>query len=177
MEHIAEKIRDLIVNAGEQFIVASVQGFHAIVFALLTVPECIWSATSLSQLAWDQVSSPGPHAPAGDLTLHLIKIWMNHVVEVVFPRVRSRATQAGLILLLIGMCCRLFLSAKSFPVQVPSRESKLSRLAQLDRCNASFNFRKSVWRMGAEEWQRLSERNRQLTRSLRASTFRASEYL
>jgi len=88
MEHIAEKIRDLIVNAGEQFIVASVQGFHAIVFALLTVPECICSATSLSQLAWDQVSSPGPHAPAGDLTLHLIKIWMNHVVEVVVPQVK-----------------------------------------------------------------------------------------
>ena len=121
MELLAEKIRNLIVSACEHFIVASVQGFHAIVFALLTVPECISSATSISHLAWDQMSSPGPQAPAGDLTLHLIKIWTNHVVEVVVPRVHSRATQAGLILLLIGMCCRLFLSAKSFPVQAPSR--------------------------------------------------------
>src|SRR5690348_2800300 len=82
MELLAEKIRDLIVSACEQFIVASVQGFHAIIFALLTVPECVSSATSLSHLAWDQVSSPGPHAPAGDLTLPAIKIWTNHVVEV-----------------------------------------------------------------------------------------------
>jgi hypothetical protein len=113
MEPLAEKIRDLIVSACEQFIVASVQGFHAIVFALLTVPECICSATSLSQFAWDQVSSPGPHAPAGDLTLRLIIIWMNHVVEVVVPRVRSRATQVDVNLLLVGMFCRLCLSAKS----------------------------------------------------------------
>jgi hypothetical protein len=177
MELLAEKIRDLIVSVCEHFIVASVQGFHAIVFALLTVPECISSATSISHLAWDQVSSPSPHAPAGDLTLHLIKIWTNHVVEVVVPRVRSRATQADLTLLLIGMCCRLCSSTKSFSVRVPSRELKKSRLAQLDRCNASFNFRESAWRMGAGEWQKLSERNRQLTRSSRASTFRASGYL
>src|SRR6266481_8877663 len=131
MELLVEKIRHLIVSASEQFIVASVQGFHAIVFALLTVPECISSATSISQLAWDQVSSPSPHAPAGDLTIHLIKIWTNHVVEVVVPQVRSRATQADLTLLLVGMCCRLFLSAKSFSVRVPSRELKISRLGQL----------------------------------------------
>ena len=114
MELIAKKIRNLIVSACEQFIVASVQGFHAFVFALLTVPECICSATSISQLAWDQMSSPGPHAPAGDLTLQAIKIWTNHVVEVVVPRVRSRAAEADGILLLVGMFCKLCLSARSF---------------------------------------------------------------
>jgi hypothetical protein len=114
MELIAEKIRNLIVSACEQFIVASVQGFHAIVFALLTVPECICSATSISHLVWDQMSSPGPHAPAGDLTLPVIKIWTNHVVEVVVPRVRSRVTEVDFILLLVAMFCRLCLSAKSF---------------------------------------------------------------
>ena len=74
MERTAEKLRILIVSACEQFLVASVQGFHAIVFALVTIPECVCSVTSLSQLAWDQVSSPSPHAPAGDLSLPVIKI-------------------------------------------------------------------------------------------------------
>jgi len=65
-------------------------------------------------LAWDQMSSPGPHAPAGDLTLPVIKIWTTHVVEVVVPRVRSRATEAEVLLLIVAMFCRLCLSAKSF---------------------------------------------------------------
>jgi len=177
MEPLAEKLRNLIVSACEHFIVASVQGFHAFVFALLTIPECISSVTSLSQLAWDQLSSPSPHAPAGDLSLHLIKIWINHVVEIVVPQVRSRAAQADLILLLVGMCCRLCLSAKCFSVQLPSRELNKSRLAELDHRKASFNFSEPFWRLGAAQWQRLSERNLRLTKSSRASTFRASEYL
>jgi hypothetical protein len=89
MERLAKKVRILIVSACEQFIVASVQGFHAIFFALVTIPECICSVTSLSQMAWDQVSSPSPHAPAGDLTLPVIKIWTNHVVEIELPRFRN----------------------------------------------------------------------------------------
>jgi len=83
----------LVASACEQFLVASVQAFHAFVFALLTIPESISSATSLGDLAWDQLSSPGPRVPAGDLTFRLIRIWMNHLVEVELPRVRSLATR------------------------------------------------------------------------------------
>lgn len=99
MDRLSEKLGNLIISAGEQFLVASVQAFHAIVFALLTIPESISSATSLGELAWDQLSSPGPHAPAGDLTFRLIKIWTNHVVDVELPRFRKLA--AGIV----SCCC------------------------------------------------------------------------
>ncbi|HSU90779.1 MAG TPA: hypothetical protein VLI44_04980, partial [Sporolactobacillaceae bacterium] len=69
-----------------QVLVASVLAFHVIVFALLTIPESICSATWLGDLIWDQFSTPCPHAPAGDLTLRLIKIWTNHVVEIELPQ-------------------------------------------------------------------------------------------
>jgi hypothetical protein len=91
MDRLSENLRNLIISACEQFLVASVQAFHAIVFALLTIPESVSSVTSLGELAWDQVSSPGPHAPAGNLTFRLIKIWTNHVVEVELPRLRNLA--------------------------------------------------------------------------------------
>jgi len=133
MDLAFEKVRPLVIYVGEQVLVGIVLAFHVTVFALLTIPESISSATSLGGLAWDQLSSPSPHAPAGDLTFRLFRIWTNHVVEVVVPQVRSRASQADLTLLLIGMCCRLCSSAKSFSVRVPSRELKISRLGQLDR--------------------------------------------
>ena len=89
MERFIKKLRDLIRSGGEQVLVASVMAFHVIVFALLTIPESITSATSLGDLAWDQLSSPSPHAPAGDLTFQLIKFWTNHVVDVELPRFRN----------------------------------------------------------------------------------------
>lgn len=93
MERSYETLRHLIISAGEQVLVASVLAFHMIVFALMTIPETISSATSLGELAWDQLSSPSPHAPAGDLTFRLIKIWTTHVVEVELPRVRNLAAR------------------------------------------------------------------------------------
>ena len=89
MDRLIKKLRLLIVSAGEQILVASVVAFHVIAFALVTIPESVSSVTSLGELALDQLSSPSPHAPAGDLTFRLIKIWTNHVVEVAFPRFQS----------------------------------------------------------------------------------------
>jgi hypothetical protein len=89
MDRLVEKIRLLTLSAGEQVLVAIVLAFHVIAFALLTIPESVSSVTSLGGLVWDQLSSPSPYAPAGDVTLRLIKIWKNYVVEVELPRLRS----------------------------------------------------------------------------------------
>ncbi len=93
MDRLSQKLRNLIISVSEQFLAASVQVFQAIVFALLTIPESISSATSLGDLAWDQLLSPGPHAPAGDLSFRLIRIWTNHVVEVELPQFRNLAVR------------------------------------------------------------------------------------
>ena len=86
MDLAFEKVRPLVIYVGEQVLVGIVLAFHVTVFALLTIPESISSPASLGGLAWDQLSSPGPHAPAGDLTFRLIKIWTNHVVDLEFPK-------------------------------------------------------------------------------------------
>lgn len=91
MERLIEKLRCLITSASEQVLVASVVAFYVIAFALLTMPESVSCATSLRDLAWDQLSTPNPQTPAGDLTFRLIQIWMNHVVDVELPRVRNLA--------------------------------------------------------------------------------------
>jgi hypothetical protein len=93
MDLLLEKVRPLMIYASEQVLVGIVLAFHVTVFALLTIPESISSATSLGGLAWDQLSSPSPHAPAGDLTFRLFRIWTNHVVDVEIPRFRNLAAR------------------------------------------------------------------------------------
>ena len=93
MDLVFEKVRPFVTYVGEQVLVGIVLAFHVTVFALLTIPESISSATSLGGLAWDQLSSPSPHAPAGDLTFRLFKIWTNHFVDVEIPRFRNLAAR------------------------------------------------------------------------------------
>jgi hypothetical protein len=93
MDRLFEKVRPLMIHASEQVLVGIVLAFHVTVFALLTIPESISSATSLGGLVWDQLSSPSPHAPAGDLTFRLFRLWTNHVVDVEIPRFRNLAAR------------------------------------------------------------------------------------
>ena len=60
MDLAFEKVRPFVIHAGEQVLVGIVLAFHVTVFALLTIPESITSAASMGELAWDQLSSPGP---------------------------------------------------------------------------------------------------------------------
>jgi hypothetical protein len=90
MHRYIKNLRHLIVRAGQQVVVAIILAFHVIAFALLTIPESITSATSLSDLAWDQLSSPSPNSPAGNLSFRLIMCWMNHIDEVIIPRLHAR---------------------------------------------------------------------------------------
>jgi len=91
-----KKLRTLIIRAGEQILVASVLAFYLIVIAMLTIPDSL-SLTSLSDLVWDQFSTPSPHAPAGDVTFKLLKIWADHLIDVEIPRIRKVSTVAGQI--------------------------------------------------------------------------------
>src|SRR6266478_596649 len=93
MDLAFEKVRPLVIYVGEQVLVGIVLAFHVTVFALLTIPESISSPASLGGLAWDQLSSPGPHAPAGDLSLRLFKIWTSHVFDVELARFRNLAAR------------------------------------------------------------------------------------
>src|ERR1700687_2668807 len=111
MDRLFEKVRPLMIYASEQVLVGIVLAFHVTVFALLTIPESISSATSLGGLAWDQLSSPSPHAPAGDLTFRLFRIWTNHVVDVEIPRFRNLAARFD---------GKLALSLSSFEQRSPS---------------------------------------------------------
>jgi hypothetical protein len=88
MDHSFKKLRTLIIRAGEQVLVASVLAVHLIAVAILTIPDSL-SVTSMGDLVWDQFSTPSPHAPAGDLTFKLLKIWLDHVIDVEIPRIRS----------------------------------------------------------------------------------------
>jgi hypothetical protein len=88
MDLLFEKLRRLIIRAGEQILVMGVTAFYLIIFALLTIPDSV-SASSLADLVWDQFSTPSPRAPAGDLTFWLLKIWAYHIVDVELPRFRN----------------------------------------------------------------------------------------
>ena len=57
--------------------------------AVSELSDTIASAVSaLAQFGWDQLFSPSPPTPAGDITQQAIRIWTNHVAEVEFPRLR-----------------------------------------------------------------------------------------
>ena len=99
MDRLLEKLPRLITSGCEQALVAIVLACFVIAFALLTIPDSISSFTSLCELAWDQLSAPSPHAPAGDLTFRLIKIWTNHVVDLEFPKlIRAGASEDAAVI-------------------------------------------------------------------------------
>jgi hypothetical protein len=118
MDRLFEKVHPLIIRASEQVLVGIVLAFHVIVFALLTIPESISSATSLGELVWDQFSTPSPHVPAGDLTFRLIKIWTNHVVDVELPRFRNLAARFDWKLALILRSLQLCAASLTKPLLV-----------------------------------------------------------
>ena len=90
-------------NNLEIFIRYAIQ--QAIVAAVLTIvsslagselSDTVASAVSaLAQLGWDQLFSPSPPTPAGDITAWVIRIWTSHVAEVELPRLgRAGVTPA-----------------------------------------------------------------------------------
>ncbi len=74
-------------------LIAILFALQLIIVALLAVPmfsdAALSFATSMGQMAWDQLSTPSPPAPAGDLTIRVLKMWSNHFVEVELPRIRD----------------------------------------------------------------------------------------
>jgi len=95
MDRIFEKLHRLILDAVEQLLVATLMALYLIAFALLTAPGSTYSLTALCGLAWDQLSSPSPHAPAGDLNFWMIRFWTNHLIHIEFPRLRHVAIRFG----------------------------------------------------------------------------------
>jgi hypothetical protein len=92
MNYVLKKLSDIIGNASPQATIATILATHVAVLALLAVPELSCTIASsligLGELGWDQLSSPSPPTPAGDITLRVIRIWTNHVAEVELPRLR-----------------------------------------------------------------------------------------
>ena len=84
-------------NNLEIFIHYAIQ--QAIVAAVLTIvcslagselSDTVASAVSaLAQLGWDQLFSPSPPTPAGDITARMIRIWTSYVVAGVTPALRQ----------------------------------------------------------------------------------------
>ena len=90
MNYVLKMPSRIIGNASPQAVVATVLATHVAVLALLAVPEMSRTIVSsliwLGELGWDQLSSPTPPTPAGDITPRVIRIWTNHVAEVELPR-------------------------------------------------------------------------------------------
>ena len=97
MNYVLKKLLVILGNTSPQAIVATVLATHVAILALRAVPEL--SCTIASSLIWfaelgrDHLSSPNPPAPAGDITLRVIRIWTNHVAEVELPRLRLAAAR------------------------------------------------------------------------------------
>jgi len=85
-----KKLDRVIAIANPRALVAMLVAVHLILVAILAVPELnrvvTCSASSLGHLAWSQLSSPSPPTPAGNITMSLIRIWANHLLEVEVPR-------------------------------------------------------------------------------------------
>jgi len=98
MNYVLKKLNSIIGNASPQAIVATVLAMHLAVLASVVVPELSCTIGSsliwLGQLGWDQLSSPSPPTPAGDITMRVIRIWTNHVAEVELPQLRALLRQA-----------------------------------------------------------------------------------
>ena len=90
MNFALKKPGGVIAIASPRALLAMLVAVHLIVVAILAVPELnrvvMCSASSLGHLAWSQLSSPNPPTPAGNVTMSLIRIWANHLLEVEMPR-------------------------------------------------------------------------------------------
>lgn len=97
-----------IATVEPRTLVATLLTMHLIVVALIAIPElggvAVSTATTLGHIAWSQLSTPTPPTPAGAITIGLIRIWLNHVVDVEVPRLKGFATS------LCGYCEELALA-------------------------------------------------------------------
>jgi hypothetical protein len=82
-------------DSTQVIVVAALAIEAAIVLITTAVPDfgcaLLSSATSLGRTVWDQLSTPSPPMPAGDITLRLIRIWLNHAIEVELPQLSGLA--------------------------------------------------------------------------------------
>jgi hypothetical protein len=97
MNYVLKNLGSIIGNASPQAIVATVLAMHVAVLALLAVHELGCTIASsliwLGQLGWDQLSSPSPPMPAGDITMRLLRVWANHIIEVEVPKLPFSANK------------------------------------------------------------------------------------
>src|SRR5712692_498980 len=95
MNYVLENLRRITITNNPRIRVAAVLVTVAIIilFRLLSVPTFFNAknsgVTTFLQFVWDQVSSPSPPAPAGNLTMRLIRMWSLHFVEVTLPELRG----------------------------------------------------------------------------------------
>ena len=90
MNFALKNLSRIVATASPRALVATLVAIHMIGIVILAFPEVhsalMSYATSLGHLAWSQLSTPGPPTPAGDITMKVIRIWWNHVLEVEIPR-------------------------------------------------------------------------------------------
>ena len=86
MNYVRNNLEIFIRYAIQQAIVAAVLAILGSL-AGFELGDTVASAVSaLAQLGWDQLFSPSPPTPAGDLTPRVIRTWASHVAEVELPR-------------------------------------------------------------------------------------------
>lgn len=82
MNYVRNNLEIFIRYAIQQTIVAAVLTILGSL-AVSELSDAIGSAVSaLAQLGWDQLFSPSPPTPAGDITSRVIRIWASHVALV-----------------------------------------------------------------------------------------------
>jgi hypothetical protein len=90
MNFAIKNLSRIVATASPRALVATLVAIHMIGVVLLAFPEVnsalMSYATSFRHFAWSQLSTPGPPTPAGDITMKVIRIWWNHVLEVEIPR-------------------------------------------------------------------------------------------
>ena len=93
MNYVRNNLEIFIRNAIQQAIVATVLTILGSL-AASELSDAVASPVSvLTQLGWDQLFSPSPPTPAGDITLRVIRIWTSHLAEVELPRLRHWAAR------------------------------------------------------------------------------------
>src|SRR5216684_2720818 len=91
MNNSLKKLTSIATNSSNRVLLAAVVAIQVIVIALIAFASFRCAVESFTiyvgQLAWNQLSTPSPPTPAGDITMQVIRIWMNHVVEVKLPQI------------------------------------------------------------------------------------------
>ena len=88
MNYVRNNLEIFIRNAIQQAMVATVLTILGSLAASELSGTVASAVSALTQLGWDQLFSPSPPTPAGDITPQVIRIWTNHVAEVELPRLR-----------------------------------------------------------------------------------------